>query len=284
MSNDGPGINDRPVSNEESGDNSKLASPREEVSAIHEGTSHAPHEDHGAQERLPIYFNFDRLPQPRATYVAWVDVMGAGNMMSQSLLKSANCIGRLHIALIMALNRDLAVSPFMDGAYVRAERQEVMLDVLCRVFEEMAFYFLKAKEHKRRFLIRAGLAFGEVIEGVSIPTSTSKILGAYNKTWYREGIYFGHPIQQANRAEKSAPPFGIAIDESARGFCQSDERPLSGLWWRWDKRQEPPYMGEFKTTLVGYLEWCRKHALSTDYKDDRIETHRRMAEEYFAPD
>jgi hypothetical protein len=40
-------------------------------------------------------------------------------------------------------------------------------------------------------------------------------------------------------------------------------------------------MDEFVATLKEYLGWCKRHALSMNYKDDRIDAHQRMVDEYF---
>ena len=236
------------------------------------------------QQRKRIYFNPDKLPPPKQGYVAWLDVMGSRAAMSQSLARSAHHIGRLHVAILMKRHRGLETTPFMDGAYIRTESQSGMLDFLWAVFEELAYDFLTAREHRHRFLPRCGLAFGSIVDGVSIPTTVSIILGAYSNSVYREGIYFGYPMVQAYNAENAASPFGVGIDGSARSFAPQGERPLSGLWWRWHLYRRPDYFEDFKSVLRDYLKWCESHAFSLDYSLDRIQAHRRMLFEYFEID
>jgi hypothetical protein len=234
-----------------------------------------------ARERRRVYINTNHLPYPTETYVAWLDVMGSRSTMATSLLKSSNNIGRLHIAILMNRNWDLQTSPFMDGAYIRSPGQAPMLDFLWGVFEEMAYDFLNAREHRHRFMPRCGLAFGGIIEGVQIPTTVSKILGARVNSVYREGIYFGYPMVQAFRSEGDAPPFGIAINESARGFAPYRERPLSGVWWRWHIYRPVDFLRDFVSKLMDYFDWCEAHSNSLGYPIDRIRAHRAMAAEYF---
>jgi hypothetical protein len=235
------------------------------------------------RERRKIFLDPRQLPQPREEYVCWLDVMGARTTMARSLFKSTNNIGRLHIAILMNRNRnrELQTSPFMDGAYIRSQNQAPMLEFLWGVFEDLAFEFLKAREHRHRFMPRCGLSFGSIIQGVNIPTSVSKILGARSNTVYREGIYFGYPMVQAYMAESSAPPFGVSIDESARSFAPHQHRPLSGSWWRWQRYRPVEFIDDFMIKLRSYFDWCEMHTYSTGYPSERIRVHRAMAEEYF---
>ncbi len=145
----------------------------------------------------------------------------------------------------------------------------------------MAFDFLNAREHRHRFMPRCGLSFGGIIEGVQIPTTVSKILGARSNAVYREGIYFGYPMVQAFRSEGDAAPFGIAIHESARGFAPYRERPLSGVWWRWHIYRPVDFLHDFVSKLMEYFDWCETHSNSLGYAIDRIRAHRSMAAEYF---
>lgn len=242
---------------------------------------HSPVAQHPARERRRVYINTDHLPYPTESYVAWLDVMGSRSTMASSLLKSSNNIGRLHIAILMNRNWSLQTSPFMDGAYIRSTKQTPILDFLWGVFEEMAFDFLNAREHRHRFMPRCGLSFGGIIEGVQIPTTVSIILGARANSNYREGIYFGYAMEQAFRSEGDAPPFGVAIHESARGFAPYRERALSGVWWRWHTYRPVDFLQDFVSKLMDYFDWCETHSNSLGYPIDRIRAHRAMSAEYF---
>jgi hypothetical protein len=238
--------------------------------------------ERSAPKRKRIYFNPDRLPPSYPAYVAWLDVMGSRAAMSQSLFRSSQYIGRLHVAILMHRKKPgLQTSPFMDGAYVRAEYQRNMLEFLWGVFEELAHDFLTSREHRHRFMPRCGLSFGHIIQGINIPTDVSIILGAYSNSVYREGIYLGYPMVQAHGSEALAAPFGVAIHESARSFSQDGDRPLSGLWWRWHTYRRPDYLDDFIKMLMSYFDWCDTHTHSLDYPKERIAAHRAMAYEYF---
>ena len=138
----------------------------------------------------PLFFNAAKLPATSPYYVVWLDMMGATQAMAQSLFRSTNFIGRLHVAILKHINFQMQVMPFMDGAYIVTHSQSVLFAFLQGVFKELATSFLAAKpEH--RFLSRCGVAYGNVICGRDIPTSVSIILGSRTHTWYREGILFG---------------------------------------------------------------------------------------------
>jgi hypothetical protein len=232
--------------------------------------------------RKRIFFNPESLPASYPAYVAWLDVMGSKSAMSQSLMRSAQYIGRLHVAILMNRKKSgLFTSPFMDGAYVRSDYQRTMLDFLWGVFEELAYDFLTAREHRHRFMPRCGLSFGHIIQGTDISTHVSIILGAFTNVVYREGIYLGFPMVQAYASESQAAPFGIAIHESARSFSHDVERPLAGLWWRWHLYRKPDYMDDFVKMLFSYFDWCQNHTHTLGYAKDRILAHRQMASEYF---
>lgn len=234
----------------------------------------------GAQ---PIYFNSRHLPAPSLSYVAWLDVMGSKAAMTQSLQRSAHIICRLHIAILKHRKHpQLEVSPFMDGAYIRCPSQHSMLSFLSDVFFELAHEFCNAREHQFRFMPRCGLAYGSLIQGVDIPTNASKILGAHSNKQYRESIYLGYPMVQAFTSEASAPPFGVAIHESARSFAPQKIQPLSGLWWRWFSREQSASLEPFVGTLKTYFEWLGGNALSIGYSESSHKLHRQMAYEYFS--
>lgn len=239
--------------------------------------------DRNRATRRRIFFNPDALPPTYPAYVAWLDVMGSKSAMSQSLARSAHYIGRLHVAILMNRSRkpDLQTSPFMDGAYIRSSYQSSMLNFLWGMFDEIAFDFLTAARHEHRFMPRCGLSYGHIVQGINIPSNVSIILGAYSNRVYREGIYLGYPMVQANIAEADAPPFGVAIHESARAFSSVEDRPLSGLWWRWHVYRRPDFFDEFTSILKSYFDWCYSHSNSMGYSRDRIVHHRNLAFEYF---
>ena len=222
-----------------------------------------------------LYFNENKLSSPSPSYVAWVDMMGTRNAMSQSLASSANHIGRIHAAIIRAKRPGLKVYPVLDGAYITAEKQKTIMDSLKAVFTECAKYFAAQATPEHRFLIRGGLAYGPVIHGSEINKHCNKELG--EDPDYRKNLLFGMPMVQANRGEGNAPPFGMFIDESARAFG-ADGKTFSGLWFKWWK--DSPPVG-FTKRLQEHFEWAEAHSHGIGYDEKSLKAHYKMARQYF---
>ncbi len=203
-------------------------------------------------------------------------MMGTRNAMSQSLASSANHIGRIHTAIVRAQNRDLKIYPVLDGAYITAEKRAPMLEALNSIFRTCAEYFASQEDYERRFLIRGGLAFGPVIHGADISKDCNRDLGE-NKQ-YRDNLLLGMPMVQSNRAEGSAPPFGIFIDESARAFSASNTKPLSGLFYKWWNNDLPT---GFAARLEEHFRWASSNSFSIGYPVAKAKEHEEMARQYF---
>jgi len=205
--------------------------------------------------------------------------MGSRKAMSYSWRRSANFIGRLHSAVLSCDRVNARVYPVMDGVFITSRSHRDMLSLVRAVLANLAFTFAKAKDDRHRFLVRGGLAFGHVVHGADIDKGASPIIAEAGS--YRDSLLFGIPMIQAFEAEHHAPPFGVAIDVSARGFSEDGFVPLSGRWFIWHNQTDYPFMAEFKDALKKYFDWCDRHAQSMEYGKDRLLEHRNMAEEYF---
>jgi hypothetical protein len=90
---------------------------------------------------------------------------------------------------------------------------------------------------------------------------------------------------QAYQMERAAPPFGIAVHETARTFTNSgSDRLFTGKWFRWWQRREQvdaiAVPALFKA-INSHFDWCSSHSDELDYSPDRLKEHRRMSEQYF---
>jgi hypothetical protein len=105
---------------------------------------------------------------------------------------------------------------------------------------------------------------------------------AYKESDYANAILLGMPLVQAYTAERTAPPFGVAVHESVRAFGQMGTRPVSVSLWRWwDKNSENVGIaGALLPNLRAYYEWCRKNPVASGYAPERIDAHWALAEEY----
>jgi len=226
------------------------------------------------------FFDSRGLPEnPASEYVVWVDVMGTQARMSRSLAQTANFVFKLHAAAISVAN-DLNIYPVMDGLYAASPCQKVMLDFLRSVFRSIADDFNQQDKQIYRFIIRGCLAFGPTIHGRDVQDSASRELAAHQD--YRKAILLGLPMVQAHSNENRAPPFGIYVHESARSFAPDREQPLHELWWRWARDTDETWVALSKNLMQHYA-WCAARSLTLDYRNERIETHKAMANQYFMP-
>lgn len=229
---------------------------------------------------MPLYFNADELPAQANEYIAWVDVMGTQASMSRSLRATANFIFKLHAAALQAPHASMTLYPVMDGIYAAAATQAEMQVFLRSLFQEVAEEFNNQPNSMYRFVARGALAFGPVVHGRDLPSAASNTLGANGA--YRDQILLGIPMVQAHLSEASAPPFGIAIHESARAFAPSGSEPFHAVWWKWATATSQSIWDALSGNLDSYLDWCEARSAPLGYPADRIDAHRRMARQYFA--
>ena len=92
----------------------------------------------------------------------------------------------------------------------------------------------------------------------------------------------GMPLVQAHAAERSAPPFGVYIHESARAFAPANAHPFTTVFWRWWLIDEGAQQVASTTakTIDAYFDWCQKHSAELEYPLERIKAHQQLAKEY----
>jgi hypothetical protein len=229
---------------------------------------------------MPLFFNAAQLPQAGAEYVAWLDVMGTQSSMSRSLNATANFIFKLHAAALQAPKTGMQLYPVMDGVYAASATQSAMLDFLRIVLAQVAEEFNQTTQPLHRFIVRGGLAFGPVIHGNSIPQLASPVLA--ENAAYRGSVLLGMPMVQAHLSEATAPPFGIAVHESARVFALPGQSPIHTVWWKWANTANQATWTALQTELPAHLKWCSERSMWLNYPADRITVHRQMVEQYFS--
>jgi hypothetical protein len=229
---------------------------------------------------MPLYFNADHLSAQINEYVAWVDVMGTQASMSRSLSATANFIFKLHAAALQAPHANMTLYPVMDGIYAAAASQADMVAFLRSVFQEVAHEFNDQPNNMYRFVARGALAFGPVVHGRDLPQAASNTLAA--NPAYRDQILLGIPMVQAHLSEASAPPFGVAVHESARAFAPTGSQPLHAIWWKWATQANQAVWDALGGHLENYFQWYAARSAALGYPADRIKAHREMAQQYFA--
>lgn len=214
--------------------------------------------------------------KPSNKYVCWIDTMGTQNIMSESLAKASNYILKLHSCLFQAASEleAIMIYPVMDGAYITCANKKVLTVVLKKAFSSLANIFLQEKDNGKRFVVRASLAFGDIIDGNMITEDVTEHI----PTDYKQNILLGMPIVQAYKSEKNAPPFGIFIHESARKF--DDEHKIQGRTFKWWNQK---YSQELCGAICEYFEWCRYNSLLLEMDEKKIDNYIKLAKSYFIP-
>lgn len=207
-------------------------------------------------------------------YVAWIDVMGTQASMSRSISATANFVFKLHIAALEATRAGIRLYPVMDGLYAAGPDQAAFIEFLRSLVTAIAKTFVGTADHRHRFIIRGGLAFGSVYHGAEVPVTASKELAAAPA--YRDSILLGMPMVQAHLVERTAPPFGIAVDESARGFAPNGTEPFHTAWWHWKSGITGADWSALVPAMEAYFAWCSERSQPIGYAPDRIAAHREM--------
>lgn len=228
---------------------------------------------------MPLFFDSRNLPGPTTEYVAWVDIMGTQSAMSRSIDATANFVFKLHTAVIQSNTMGIDIYPVMDGFYASSPSQSNILDFLRSVFLLVADEFIQTSLPLHKFIIRGGLAFGPVIHGRSINAQSSPALA--NNPAYRDSILLGMPMVQSHLCERSAPPFGIFVHESARSFAPPGLAPIHFTWWKWANNSNQTWR-TLKRSLNQHYTWCSRRSMALEYSIERIKAHKEMIDQYFA--
>lgn len=246
-----------------------------------------------AKEKLS--FTSAKLPPVSYFYVAWLDLMGAGHIMSTSLQKAANFLARLHMCVEIAIRDSdctIRTLPINDGIFIISEKKGPLISVLQHAMTLLAARFISTPRSHDRCLLKGGIAYGPVYEGRQLIEGVgSKRLRSQPE--FLERVLFGSAIIQAYKSEAEAPPYGIAVHESARSFSPADEPPFNLThWFWWQEHAEArkvnglPSLVDLRDVLGIELErqfdWMTSTLLLHGVKQDKIDQWRAMAKQYLA--
>lgn len=233
-----------------------------------------------------IYFDVRKLPRPKYEYVAFVDIMGTRTHMRKSVKETANYIFKLHSAIISAWRekpyKNVFVYPVMDGAYITSGNKDSMVNILLRVYRNLAEIYLKEINWSHLYLVRGAVAYGEVIHGHNVPYEASKIFEM--NLGYKDNILLGSAMIAAYDGERNAAPFGIYTDDSAiRGREKKGGSFKEG--WKWFEDETLKINKAMPKTLSdkiqSYLEMMKSEDHPLHYSTERIDIHKRLTMEYF---
>jgi hypothetical protein len=235
------------------------------------------------------FYDADGLQDPEMAYVCWVDVMGAGSTLRRSASLAANAIVKFHDSVLRWRQENeghhVNFYPALDGVYAVTTQFHDLMAFLGCVFVRNALGFILDGNPLHRNMIRAGVAYGPVYQGHGGWEGSARL----RDSEYGQRILFGIALAQAYEAERrSAPPFGIAIDESARAFAAPDARVLAGLYWRWWVMRSGEAGAKDRTvaralqlSLEEHYDWLEAHPHELSYPADRSREHRQRLQEYF---
>lgn len=219
-----------------------------------------------------LEFKPENLPRGEEEAVAWVDIMGTRAMMEYSVKTASTNICKLHVAAIESDYIDeISLYPMLDGFYAVGDSIDYILDFVQDVFQTMARVQIERRSRDDQFAIyhtvipKASIAYGTIYQGKNI--SSSQLSEHPNKN----GIVVGGPIIEAIEGERDAPPFGIFL-------CQSATESSGGkvVEW-WDQYQ---FGNNLFRLLEAYYEHFENFNHKIEYDKNKMENHRREAEEY----
>ena len=213
-------------------------------------------------------------------YVFWLDLMGARNAMKLSLPRAARSVMKIHSATMLSKQQhpELEVNPVMDGVYGYVRTRVLLQTCLRQIFKALANVFVQESEASNRFMVRAGIAFGPIVPGVSLAEG-AQILRQNRE--YLGGTAIGMAISHAYEAEGCAPPFGVYIHESARAFApMPDGYPYVSNLYKWFD-EEDALTWATRRTLLNHFDWLEKNPIVSQYEPEALKRHKSLAEEYF---
>lgn len=242
-----------------------------------------------------LKFSSEHLQAAPHAYVAWLDLMGAQHSMSTSVQKSANFLARLHMAVERArLATDFKgrILPINDGVFITSNRKLEIVSMVGRAMILLAANFIATPRPHDRFLLRGGIAFGPVYFGDQLTDGVGprKFRESAN---FLDTLMFGPALIQAYQAEHIAPPYGIAVHESARAFCPPDEGPFRMNHWMWwapnelcDYPKDTPPLTELKDCLAsdldGHFIWLDNTRVYHGLDKEKVQYWREVSAQYFS--
>ena len=177
--------------------------------------------------KVPLYFDALNLGEPSSEYVAWIDVMGMQGILARSVKIAANFSYKLHIAALESPNAEIKLYPIMDGLYACSPSRDALIAFIRSVLRVLTAKFVDETKHGYRFLVRCGVAHGEVYHGCDLNRAASFTLA--DNPGYRDKLMIGEPIVSAFKGERKAPPFGVF---AASGFDDLLEEQQPFDHWR----------------------------------------------------
>ena len=161
----------------------------------------------------------------------------------------------------------------MDGIFITSPDAQTIQTVINIIFSNVANIFLTEERNIHRFIIKGSLAYGIVYHGDMITNGICQEI-AQNKD-YKKTILLGMPMMQSISMEKTAPPFGIYIHESARKY-----QILQGKYYRWTDPNID--FVKFQYKVEKYFDWSSDYSEYLEMDMQKINKYKKLVKEYFS--
>lgn len=244
--------------------------------------------------RLEYFFDSSAIKRADGRYVAWVDLLGAGHLMTVSIEKTANAIIRLHMAVYNACcgGEGVISVPINDGVFIIARSKKDIIFILKKIIVDLSCVFMSTDNPEDRTMLSCGLAYGPVYIGDDLRDGVG---GNGRKEKYDaifRQIAFGSAVIQAYKEERNAAPFGVAIHESARSFSSNEDKPFQDAhlrWWSSDADINGSYSFPPLKTLRDYLKiklyeqlnYIENHLIYSEISIEKINIIRNKIKWYY---
>ncbi len=257
--------------------------------------------EHGARlsaQRLRkrIVFNSENLQSGDNHYVAWLDLMGAGSLMSISAHKVTNAVTRIHLSVHFAqLDHGISLDTLAinDGIFIISKSKQDILSVVRTAIIYLVGNFIARPNHPDRFLARGAIAYGPVYKGLELSKQLTPSQMRSGAVASLSNIVLGAPIIQAYKSESLAPAYGIAVHESARAFSPPGEKPMTTTLWRWWQTDDAggfskgtpqpvlPLRDTFVKELLDYFQYLDATLPFHLIEEGKVNQWRKLAERYY---
>ena len=208
-------------------------------------------------------------------YVCWIDIMGTKNIMSESFQKAANFILKFHSCVLDTVKDydEVKYYPLMDGVFITSPNSKTIQTVIDYVFDKIADIFISESRNGHRFIIKGSLAYGSISHGDTIDNNVCDTISSIPE--YKRSLLLGMPMIQAFNSERTAPPFGIYIHESARKY-----KVLQGKHYAWKCKTTDK--ASLLSKVDSYFSWCKEYSEYLEMDVKKIELYKKLAQEYFS--
>lgn len=214
-----------------------------------------------------LFIDIKDIPASSDEYVVWIDIMGTKNIFKKTDNSPALYILKLHKCAKIVLQRypNCKVYPVMDGFYITHTEPQCLILLISDFFKKIANEFIKEKSCGYKFMIRAGMAAGNIIHGNNLPdTEQIEIISSI-----KSALLFGKAAIDACEAERNAPPFSITIHPESRSKYPNEKVVNGKISWF----EEYASRTELRDSVNEFYTWLGQNPGWVEYPNDKMQNH-----------